>query len=133
MAGGAEDIDAEFVGIELEVDLLGLGEDGDRHRGGVDAALGLRDGDALDAVDAGLEAHEAPGAVATQGERDGLDAAQRGVREFHDLDAPATYLGVAAVHPVEVGDEERGLVTAGAGADFDDDVLALVGVWGEDE
>ena len=56
-AAGAADFDADFVGLEFEIDFLGLGQDGDGGGGGVDAALRLGGGDALDAVDAALVAH----------------------------------------------------------------------------
>ena len=42
---------------------------------------------------------------------------------LEDLGLPALALGVARVHAEEVADEERRLLAAGAGADFDDRVL----------
>ena len=36
--------------------------------------------------------------------------------------------GVARVHAVEIGGEQRGLVAAGAGADLEDHVLLVVGI-----
>ena len=42
------------------------------------------------------------------------------------VDLPALPLGVARVHAEEVGREERRFVAAGAGADFEDDVLRVV-------
>ena len=44
---------------------------------------------------------------------------------------PALALGVAAVHAVEVGGEQGGLLAAGGGADLDDDVLVGEGVLGQ--
>ena len=43
-AAGAGGLDVEVLGAELNVDFLGLGEDGDGDGGGVDAALGLGGG-----------------------------------------------------------------------------------------
>ena len=37
-------------------------------------------------------------------------------------------LGVADVHPVELGGEQRGLLAAGAGPDLDDHVAVVVRV-----
>ena len=42
-------------------------------------------------------------------------------------------LTVALVHPVEIGREERRLVPAGAGAEFDDGVAVVEGVAREEE
>jgi hypothetical protein len=43
-AGGAEGVDAEVLGFDLDVDLFGLGQHGDGDGGGVDAALRLGGG-----------------------------------------------------------------------------------------
>ena len=48
----AESLDLQVLGVELDIDLVGFGKDGDGHRGGMDAAAGLGLGDALDAMDA---------------------------------------------------------------------------------
>jgi hypothetical protein len=39
----------------------------------------------------------------------------------------------SAVHAEDLGDEERGLVAAGAGAELEDDVLLVVGVFGQQQ
>ena len=44
------------------------------------------------------------------------------------LDRPAVPLGVAGVHPEQLGREQRRLLAAGAGADLDDDVPVVVRV-----
>ena len=43
-----------------------------------------------------------------------------------DFELPALPLGVARVHPEEIGGEQRGLVASGPGADFEHDVLGVV-------
>ena len=53
-AAGAEDVDAQVVRVDLDLDVLGLGQHEDAGGGGVDAALRLGDGHALHAVDAAL-------------------------------------------------------------------------------
>src|SRR5918998_923121 len=57
-----------------------------------------------------------------------LDAAYPGLGGIENLHPPALSLCVAAVHPEHFGGEERGLVAARAGADFEDDVLLVVRV-----
>src|ERR1700680_4707826 len=50
--GGAESVDAKILGFDFDVDVVGFRQDGNRGGGGVNAALLLGGGDALDAVDA---------------------------------------------------------------------------------
>src|SRR3954453_5252099 len=118
------DVDLQVAGIDVDVDLLGLGQHGDRRRGGVDAALGLGLGDALDAVRPALELEDRERAVALDRERV-VAAVLVGLEH---LVGEATPLGVAGEHPEEVAGEQPGLVAAGPLADLDDDVLVVVGV-----
>ena len=67
--GRAVDVDLQVVLVDLDVDLLGLRQHGDRRRRGVDAALRLGLGHALDAVRAALELEHGVGAVAADLER----------------------------------------------------------------
>ena len=133
-AGGAEGVDAQVLGFDLDVDFFGFGEDGDGDGGGVDAALGFGGGDALDAVDSGLVLHEGVDLVAFEDGGDVLEAAaDAGLGLGEDFDLPLVLLGEAEVHAEDFGYEERGLVATGAGAELDDDVLVVVGVLGEEE
>ena len=100
--------------------------------GGVDAALGLGGGDALDAVDAGLVLHLRVDLVAFEDGGNVFETADVGGGLGEDFDFPAVLLGEAEVHAEDLGDEERGLVSAGGGAELDDDVLVVVGVFGEE-
>jgi hypothetical protein len=125
-AGGAHRVDAQVVVLDLDVRFLGLGEHRDRGGGGVDAALRLGGGHALHAMPAGLEAQEAPAALARHGDDELLEAADLAGRDLELLELPALRLGEALVHAVEVAREERGLVPAGAGADLEDHARAAV-------
>src|SRR5256885_16425408 len=53
----AECVDPKVVLIDLDVDLFGLGQDGDRYRRRMNTSARFRLRDALDAVHAALEAH----------------------------------------------------------------------------
>ena len=100
----------------------------------MDAALGFGGGDALDAVDAGLVLHLGVDFVALDDGGDFFQAADdAGFGLGEDFDLPLVLLGEAEVHAEDLGDEDRGLVAAGAGAELDDDVLVVVGVLGEEE
>ncbi len=47
------------------------------------------------------------------------------------LDAPALTLRIARVHAEQISTEQRRLITAGAGANLDDDVAVVIGIGGE--
>ena len=121
-------VDLEIVGIDLDVDLVGLGQDRDGRRARVDAALALGHRHALHAVRAALVLEPAPRVVALHEERDVAEAAviRRLAREHLDLQAVA--LGEVLVHAVEVAGPEVGLLAALGALDLDDHVAALVRV-----
>jgi hypothetical protein len=129
--GGAEGVDAQIFLLDFDVDFFGFGQHGDGDGGGVDAALGFRSGNALHAMHAALVLHLRVDAVAFDERDDFLEAADRGLGLGEDFDLPAVLLGKALVHAKDLGDKERSLVAAGAGADFEDDVLFVVGVFGQ--
>src|SRR5437867_8088455 len=79
-------------------------------------------------MDPTLEFQSAPGALALDEEDDFLVAADARRAGVHDLDLPALTLGVLRVHPQQVAGEEARLVTSGACADLDEDVLVVVGI-----
>ena len=88
----------------------------------------LRGRDALDAMDAALELEPAVGAVAVDLDDRLLDPADARLVEAQHLGLEAVPLGVAEVHPQELGREQRGLLAAGAGPDLHDHVAVVVGV-----
>ena len=118
-------VDLQVRIVDGDVDLLGLGQH--RHGGGrgVDAAGGFRIGHALDAVDAALEFQAGEDVAALDLGDDFLVAAGRAFAFGHDLDLPALQVGVARIHAEQVAGEERRLVAAGAGANFEDGALLV--------
>ena len=100
------------------------GKHGDRGGRGVDAAAAFGRRHALDAVDARLELQLREHALARDGGDDFLEAADVAVAGRSHLEAPALRGGVALIHAEEVAGEERRLVAAGAGADFEDGVAS---------
>ena len=127
-ARSAVSVDAQVRLVDLDVDLLGLGKHGDGCRGGLDTALGLGLGNALDAVHAGLKLHDGVDAVALDLELDGLKAAGLAGAGIEHGGLPATRLAEALVHLVQVAGEDGRLVATGGGANLDDGVLVVVGV-----
>ena len=126
--GGAVGVDAQVGLVDLDVDLLGLGKYGDGRRGGLDTALGLGLGNALDAVHAGLELHDGVDAVALDLELDGLKAAGLAGAGIEHGGLPAARLAEALVHLVQIAGKDGRLVATGGGTDLDDGVLVVVGV-----
>ena len=122
----AVDVDLEVLLVDLDVDILGLGHHGDRRGRGVDPALRLGVGHALDAVRAALVLEDRVRAVALDRVDALLDPAAVARAHLELLPLEAAPLGVALEHPREVGGPERRLVAADALADLDDHVL-LVG------
>src|SRR4051812_32488270 len=94
----------------------------------MNSPLRLRGGDPLDAVDAALVAEVPKDALAAQLEDDLLEAAEFSRAGFQRFDLEANTFSVAIVHAPEIGGEEACLIAAGAGADFQDRVLILIGI-----
>ena len=115
-----------------DVDVLRLGQHGDGRRRSVDAAGGLGVGHALHAVHAGFEFQLGERAAAADFGDDFLVAAHRAFARGHDFDLPALIGGVALVHAEQVAGEQRRLVAAGAGADFENDVALVHRVLGQE-
>ena len=126
-------VDFQVLRADVDLDVVHLGQDGHRSRGGVDAPAGLRHGDPLDAVHPALELELAVGPVAVDAERNLLVPSDAGLVAVDDLHLPALALAEAVVHPVEVGGEESGLLAARPGADLHDDALLVVGVPGQEQ
>ena len=98
----------------------------------MDAAAGLGLRDPLDAVSAHLVPQVAVDLVAGDRENDFLKAPEIGAASVDHLDFPALLLGKTAVHAEEVSREESGLISAGAGADLNDDVSSAIFVFNQD-
>ena len=127
-AGGAVGVDAQVGLVDLDVNFLGLGKYGDGSRGGLNAALGLGLGNALDAMHAGLELHDGVDAVALDLELDGLKAAGLAGAGVEHGGLPAARLAEALIHLVQIAGKDGRLVATGGGANLDDGVLVVVGV-----
>src|SRR5215472_16071681 len=129
---GAKRINAQVLGFNFDVDFIGFRKDGDRGGGGVDASLGFRGRNALHAVYAAFVFKFGVNLVALNGGHNFFHAAHGSGRAFHYFHFPALRFGVALIPTEEVAGEDTGFVAGGAGADFEDDVLPVVGVFGEE-
>ena len=88
---------------------------------------------ALHAVAAGLEAQRAVDPIAIDAQHHFLEAAELARRLAEHLGLPALAFGKTRVHAQQVAREQRGLVAAGAGADFEERRAGVVGVLGQQQ
>ena len=130
-AAGVEEIEADVGLVELDIQVVGLGEHGDGGGGGVDASLGLGFGDALHAVDAALVLESGERAVAVDLADHLFDAAGGVFAEAEHVGLPSLGFGVADVGAEQIAGPESCFVAADAGADFDDHAALVVGVAGQ--
>src|SRR3990172_2547018 len=96
-ARGTEHVDAEVVGTDLDVDLLGLRNHRHRDRGGVDPPPRLRGWHPLNPVDAALVLQPAVGAPYLDHRDDFLGPAQARLAVGEHLHLPPLHRGV---HPL---------------------------------
>src|SRR5580692_2803725 len=99
----------------------------------MDASLLFSRGNALHAVDAALVLELGKDAVAFDNGDNLFQAAGGGVGRRKDFDLPALGFGIARVHTEDFGGEESGFVSAGSSADFENDVLFVVRVFGKQQ
>ena len=130
-AARAQRVDPEIDVVDGSVDILRLGQHGDRRGRGVDAAGAFGVGYALDAMHAGFEFQFGEGAAAADFGDDFLEAAHRAFARGDDFDFPALIGGVTLIHAEQIAGEQGRLVAAGAGADFENDVALVHRVLGQ--
>src|SRR6266568_817809 len=121
----AEDVDPQVFLLDLDVHLLGFGEDGDGRRGRVDATLRFSHRHALHPVHPRLVTERAVHARPPGGEDRLLQPAEVPLGEGNDFDLPALPLGKSGVHAEQLRGEQRRLVPPGAGADFHDRIAVV--------
>ncbi len=128
-AGGPEQVDAQFTRVDLDLDIIRFRQDRNRAGRGMNPALRFGFRYPLHPVGAAFELEPRVNPVTTDHGDDLLETAAVGFGSRHQLDLPAVGVGVAAVHPEQVGGEQRRLLPAGTGADFQDDILVVVGIF----
>src|SRR5690606_8168576 len=125
--------DLEIFIVDLNIDLVGLGEDGDGRGRSMDASAALGHGDALDAMHSRLEAKPAIDLIACDDGDHFFEAAGRCIALRSDFNLPPLALGVARIHTEKIGRKERRLLASGASADLEKDVLFVVRILGKQE
>src|SRR5215471_2536958 len=117
-----EDVDAQILLVDADIDLLRLRQHRDGGSGGVDAParLGLRY--ALDAVYTGLEFQPGEHARPTDQRRRFLKAAEAGLGQVEEFETPTAQRGIALIHAKQISGEQRRLLSPRARPDLEDSV-----------
>src|SRR3569832_1917709 len=133
LAAGArrtEGVDAQVGRVDVDfADLVGFRHHGDGAGRGVVVSLCFGFRNAMHAMAARFELQPRVGALPNDAEDYLLVAPDFAGVFRHDLNLPALALGIARVHAQQVAGEQRRLVTARAGADFQEDVALVVGIF----
>ena len=122
------DVDAQVLGVDVDLDLVGFRKHGDRSGRRVNATLAFRLRNALHAMHAALELHDGINLVALHLELNFLIAASIGGAHIHSFGLPTLRIAEAQVHLVQIACENGGLVATGGSANLDDDVFLIGGV-----
>src|SRR5271155_93471 len=123
-----EHVYAQIFLIDLDIDFLGLRQNGDRGCGGMNApsCLGLRH--ALYAMHARLELQSGK-YVAPDDRRARLfEPAKAGLRKVEELKSPAPQSRIPLVHAKKLGGKQRRLLPAGPGPDFENRIACVIGI-----
>ena len=131
VARGVVDVDAQVLGVDVDLDLVWQHrQDLDAGEGGLPALLRVRGRDAHQPVHASFGAEHAVGVLAVDGEGRPVDADDLARGAVVDVDFPAAAVAVAQVHAEQHLAPVLGLEAALAGGHGDDGV-AVVEVVGE--
>jgi len=122
----ATDFNTYFIGADLKFHFFRDGKDGDRCGGGVNPALGLGGGDALDAVDSAFVAHGSKHGLAREFEDNFLEAAELGRAGGEGIEFPSPRFGVTAVHPEKIPSKDGSFGSACTRSDFYDGVAVFI-------
>src|SRR5215510_6151181 len=109
----------------MDINLIGFGENGYRHRRGMDTTRSLGLGHPLYAMHPSFELEPTVRSLAFDHADDFFEPAQSSRTGAHDFDAPAMILGIARVHAKEVSDEQACLFTSGPCPDFQENVFFI--------
>ena len=132
-AGRPEDVDLEISRVDVDLDLVGLGQDDHRRRRGVDPPLGLGHRHPLDPVGPALVLEPCQASSPSHHERDLVQAVPVGRARRQHLEPPPSLLGVTGVHLEEVLGEEVGLLAPFGTPDLHDHVAAGVRILGHEQ
>ncbi len=111
----------DVLHLDMDFDIVKLGQHRHRCRASVNAALRFRFGHPLHAMATAFELEGAVSRIADDAEDDFLESAALAVGKVVHAELEALDFGVSAVHFIEIASKEGRLLTAGAGADFNEE------------
>ena len=127
--GGTKRVDANILGFELDLHLIGFRQHGHRDRGGVDAPLLLCLRHTLDPMHAAFVLQLAVNPFAADQRSDIFQTAYRGFARRSYFHLPSAGFREARIHAEDFFGEQSGFVAAGSGANFEHDVAFVVGIF----
>ena len=131
VSGGAHYVDSYVFIVNDNVHIFYFGHYSYGYSGGVDAAAGFGFRDALYAVYAAFVFKFGVGSFSVNHEADFLHAADSDFVNAYGFHLPTVPFRVFYVKAVHFGGKKRCLISAGAGADFYNNVFIIIGVFGE--
>ena len=131
-AGGTVHIDAKVFSPDIHIHIFRFRKHGYGNSGGVYPALAFGFRNALHPVHAAFKFQNGVGILSFNGACHFLETAQVRFIGIGNLQFPAFPFCKLDVHLEKVRCKEGCLFTAGAGTDFKDDVLAVIGVLGNE-
>ena len=102
----AADLDAEVIGLDLDIDFLSLWQNRDGDCGGVHATLSFGRRHALHAVNAGFVFHESKDSFAGDFQNHFLESTHLRRATFEVLAFPSAKVGIALVGAHQLGSEQ---------------------------
>ena len=130
--GGAEGIHPQIGFVDLDrFGFVSLRHYSNRAGRGVDAALGFGFRHSLHPVRTGFKFQGAINAIAREAGDDFLETAVLPFIFAEHLDLPPAFLGIAGIHAKQVAGKDSGFIAPGAGTDFQEHVLGVIGVFGQ--
>ena len=129
VSGGTVHVDADIVRIDLDFYIIDFRQYGHRRGGRMDTtgAFGFRH--TLYAVRTGFIFESGISALALDQHTGFLDTADTGIVGIHDLGFPSAAFRIAQIHTQKVLREQRSFFTAGAGTDFQNNILFIVRIF----
>src|SRR5262245_3776612 len=126
----AEGVDTEVLGVDLDVYLFRFRKHRHCDRRCVYATRCFRLWNSLNSMNSRFVLKLGVNPIALDEQYSFLDSADARFRRVEHLDAPALTLCVARVHAHYLGCEQRCFIAAGSRADFEDNVLLVVWIFG---
>src|SRR6266436_7925269 len=130
--GGAIDIDANIAVFDLDSNIvIGFWKNDYLGCGGMDAPVGLGNGNALDAMGTAFVFQAPISALASDEKRDVFDSPLRGFVAIQDFNLPVPVISITAVHAEEFCCKKRRFFATGSRLDGDDSIFLIHNIFGQ--